>query len=54
MSGVIYSIAMLAAAVLIVGGVAMIRRGEERSRGWLMIVAGVVLVANVLVLTVGR
>ena len=43
------SIAMLGAAALAVGGVALLRRGE-RKRGWLMIAVAAVLVANVLIL----
>lgn len=43
------SIAVLAAAALGVGGVALLRRGE-RKRGWLMIVAAAVLLGNVLIL----
>jgi hypothetical protein len=46
------TIAMLAAALLVVGGVRLVRRPEERKRGVLMLVMGAVLVANVAVWTV--
>jgi hypothetical protein len=46
------SVAMIAAFLLAAGGVVTIRRGEHRQQGWLMIVAAMVLVGNVLVWTV--
>jgi high-affinity Fe2+/Pb2+ permease len=46
------AIAMLAAFLLIAGGIRLIRRGEFRKQGWLMVIAALVLVGNVLVLTV--
>ena len=46
------TIAMLAAVLLALGGIRLIRRGENRQQGWLMIVAALVLVGNVLVWTV--
>lgn len=42
---------MIAAFLLIAGGIAMIRRAE-RQKGALMIVAAAVLIANVLIWTV--
>lgn len=45
------AIAMIAAFLLIAGGIALIRRGE-RQKGVLMIVAAAVLIANVLIWTV--
>ena len=46
------AIAMIAAFLLIAGGVHLIRRGEHRQQGWLMLVAALVLVGNVLVWTI--
>jgi hypothetical protein len=46
------AIAMLAAFLLVLGGVRLIGRGEFRQQGWLMIVAALVLFGNVLVWTV--
>ena len=46
------AIAMIAAFLLVLGGIRMLRRGEYRRQGWLMIVAAMVLVGNVLVWTV--
>ena len=46
------AIAMIAAFLLLLGGIRMVRRGEYRQQGWLMIVAAMVLVGNVLVWTV--
>jgi hypothetical protein len=45
-------IAMIAAFLLVLGGIRLIRRGPYRQQGWLMIVAAMVLVGNVLVWTV--
>lgn len=49
-SALILSILMLAAIALAVGGVAQLRR--EENRGWLMLIAAAVLVGNVLIWTV--
>ena len=46
------AIAMIAAFLLAIGGATLIRRGEYRQQGWLMIVAAMVLVGNVLIWTV--
>ena len=46
------AIAMIAAFLLLLGGIRMVRRGEYRQQGWLMILAGMVLVGNVLVWTI--
>ena len=46
------AIAMIAAFLLMLGGIRLIRRGQFRQQGWLMIVAALVLVGNVLVWTV--
>ena len=45
------AIAMIAAFLLVVGGIKMARRKEDRGRGFLMIGAAAVLVMNVLIWT---
>ena len=45
------AIAMIAAFLLTAGGIRLIARGEYRQQGWLMIVAAMVLVGNVLIWT---
>lgn len=50
-SPVFPSIAMLGAFACVAGGIAMIRRGERR-KGGLMLVMAVVLVANVAIWTI--
>ena len=42
---------MIAALLLVLGGIRLIRRGENRQQGWLMIVAAMVLAGNVLIWT---
>ena len=44
--------AMIAAFILIVFGIRLARRPEERQRGLLMVAAAIVLIANVLIWTV--
>ena len=44
------SILVIAAFLLVLGGIALIRRGEDRRKGVLMLVAAAVLAGNVLVL----
>jgi hypothetical protein len=46
------ALAMIAAFLLIAGGIRLITRGEYRKQGWLMLVAALVLVGNVLVWTI--
>jgi len=46
------AIAMIAVFLLLLGGIRMIRRGEYKQQGWLMIVAAMVLFGNVLIWTV--
>ena len=46
------AIVMIAAFLLVIGGVRMLRSKEDRGRGLLMLGAAVVLVANVLIWTV--
>ncbi|HJS40613.1 MAG TPA: hypothetical protein VJ763_04345 [Sphingomicrobium sp.] len=45
-------IAMIAVFLLAAGGIRLIQRGEHRQQGWLMIVAAMVLLGNVLIWTV--
>ena len=45
------AIAMIAAFLLVIGGIRLVRRKEDRGRGLLMIGAAAVLIANVLVWT---
>ena len=45
-------IAMIAAFLLIAGGIDLIRRDHDRKRGVLMLVAAAVLIANVAIWTV--
>jgi hypothetical protein len=51
LSSVLLSVAMIAAFALAAGGIVMIRRGRERTKGVLMVVAALVLVGNVLIAT---
>jgi hypothetical protein len=44
------SILMIAAFALVAGGVVMIRRGRDRTKGMLMLVAAAVLAGNVAIL----
>ena len=46
------AIAFLAACLLAAGGIRLIRSGQYRQKGWLMIVAAMVLVGNVLIWTI--
>lgn len=46
------AIAMIAAFLLVFGGIKMARRREDRGRGLLMIGAAAVLVMNVLIWTI--
>ena len=46
------ALAMIAAFLLTAGGLRLISRSEHPKQGWLMIVAAMVLVGNVLVWTV--
>jgi len=45
------AIAMLAAFALIAGGVVVIRRGDNRRQGVLMLVMAIVLIGNVVIWT---
>lgn len=46
------ALAMLAAFALVFGGVAIVRKGEDRRKGVLMLVMAAVLVANVMIWTI--
>ena len=46
------TLAMIAAIALLIGGVTLVLRRQDRKRGALMIVAALVLVGNVLIWTV--
>lgn len=52
MAGTILSILMLAAVALTGGGIYALVVKHERKRGWLMLIAGLVMFGNVLVATV--
>ena len=45
------ALAMIAAFLLAIGGIRLVVRGEDRTRGLLMLVAAAVLVMNVLIWT---
>jgi hypothetical protein len=45
------AVAMLGAFLLVIGGIKLARRKEDRGRGFLMIGAAAVIVANVLIWT---
>jgi hypothetical protein len=49
MTGTILSILMLAGVVLTGGGIYTLVRKGERKRGWLMVVAGLVMFGNVVI-----
>ena len=51
MGETLLAIAMIAAFVHIIGGIRLIRRKEERGRGFLMMGAAPVLIMNVLIWT---
>jgi high-affinity Fe2+/Pb2+ permease len=46
------AIGMIAAFLLVVGGIKLIRRKEDRGRGILMLIAAAVLMGNVAILTI--
>jgi hypothetical protein len=50
MTELVLTIAMLAVIVLAVGGARLIRAGQDRKRGFLMLAVAVVLLGNVLIL----
>jgi len=52
LSSTVLAIAMLAACLLVVGGIRLVMRKADRSRGILMILAALVLVGNVVIWTV--
>ena len=46
------AVAMIAAFLLVIGGIRLVRAPQTRSRGWLMIAAAAVLVMNVTIWTI--
>ena len=52
MTDAVPAIAMCAAFALVLGGIALLRRPDARTRGALMLVAAAVLVANVVIWTI--
>lgn len=52
MTDLALGLAMLAVFALTSGAVVLLRRGQDRQRGWLMLAAAIVLLANVLIWTV--
>ena len=46
------ALAMIAAFLLIAGGVRLARTAQARGRGWLMIAAALVLIMNVMIWTI--
>ena len=44
--------AMIAAFLLLIGGIRLVRTPQTRSRGWLMIAAALVLIMNVTIWTI--
>jgi predicted permease len=46
------ALAMLGATALAWGGFTLVRTGQDKTRGWLMIIAAAVVVGNVLIVTV--
>jgi hypothetical protein len=52
LASTVMAIGMMAAFLLVIGGISLIRRKEDRGRGILMLVAAAVLVVNVAILTI--
>ena len=52
LGNILLGVAMLGATALAIGGVMMLRQGADTPKGWLMIVAAVVVIGNVLILTI--
>lgn len=48
---ILISVTMLAVAALVWGGIVLIRRGEDKKRATLMLVAAAVMLGNVLIWT---
>ena len=49
---ILLAIAMMGATALSIGGYATLQKGGDKTRGWLMIGAALVVVGNVLIVTV--
>ncbi|WP_417594187.1 hypothetical protein [Parasphingorhabdus sp.] len=52
MSDLILSVLMLAGTALFAGGVFVLRKGVNKRQGWLMLVAAIVMFANVAIMMV--
>ena len=52
MNGLVPGLLMLAVFALIVGGIYLLRRGGDRQRAILMLVAAAVFLGNVLIMTI--
>lgn len=52
LDAILLAVAMLGATALSVGGFLILRSGTDAKRGWLMIVAAIVVIANVLITTI--
>lgn len=51
MNGLVPGLLMLAVFALAAGGIYLLRTGGDRKRGYLMLVAAVVFLGNVLIMT---
>ena len=51
MTGLAPAVAMLAAFALVIGGLRLVRRPADRTKGVLMLVCAAVLIGNVLIWT---
>lgn len=49
---ILLAVAMLGATALSFGGYVLLRDGTDRKRGWLMIIAAVVVIGNILIATI--
>ncbi|MDZ7588303.1 MAG: hypothetical protein U5J78_03820 [Parasphingorhabdus sp.] len=52
MSGVILSLLMIGGFALLAGGIYLLAQKRDRLRGWLMLIAAIVLFGNVAILTI--
>jgi hypothetical protein len=48
----VMAVGMIGAFMLVIGGITLIRRKDDRGRGILMLVAAAVIIVNVAVLTI--
>jgi hypothetical protein len=49
---ILLALAMLGGTALAIGGYLMLRDGADKTKGWLMIAAAVVIVGNILIVSV--